>query len=252
MLASELKRLENSHKNIVQRNARKSQISLLHVENSVPFLNDNPANALHGQTIFLKLHHFHSRTMFLLSLSPHIFGSAASDLILFIYCRIPCILPRAYRGLFTASQIYESKKLLLHMGTRPLVPQETSTKLDVKRIWSGIVARERLDTWFQQTPVRGLKLFDESSGIKILPGPREDIRAAYFMFNHVHFDSWTLTNMSGHSKTTSAFFYGTLMHPKILTRVIGNDGSHLEICPAVLKVIRCRDIACTTLDWSAH
>ncbi|KAG7451186.1 uncharacterized protein BT62DRAFT_990816 [Guyanagaster necrorhizus] len=32
----------------------------------------------------------------------------------------------------------------------------------------------------------------------------------------------------------SAFFYGTLMHPKILTKVIKNDGSHLEICPAVL------------------
>ncbi|KAI0322579.1 hypothetical protein OF83DRAFT_1161124 [Amylostereum chailletii] len=32
----------------------------------------------------------------------------------------------------------------------------------------------------------------------------------------------------------TAFFYGTLMHPKILQRVIGNDGSHLEICPALL------------------
>ncbi|KAF7327722.1 Phosphoric monoester hydrolase [Mycena kentingensis (nom. inval.)] len=32
----------------------------------------------------------------------------------------------------------------------------------------------------------------------------------------------------------SAFFYGTLMHPRILCRVIGNDGSHLKICPAVL------------------
>ncbi|KAJ7227221.1 hypothetical protein GGX14DRAFT_348174 [Mycena pura] len=32
----------------------------------------------------------------------------------------------------------------------------------------------------------------------------------------------------------SAFFYGTLMHPEILKRVIGNDGSHLYICPAVL------------------
>ncbi|KAJ6619785.1 hypothetical protein B0H10DRAFT_2024977 [Mycena sp. CBHHK59/15] len=32
----------------------------------------------------------------------------------------------------------------------------------------------------------------------------------------------------------SAFFYGTLMHPKILKRVIGNDGTHLKICPAVL------------------
>ncbi|KAJ6513219.1 hypothetical protein C8R45DRAFT_962852 [Mycena sanguinolenta] len=34
--------------------------------------------------------------------------------------------------------------------------------------------------------------------------------------------------------TSSAFFYGTLMHPKILTRVIHNDGSHLQICQAVL------------------
>lgn len=33
-----------------------------------------------------------------------------------------------------------------------------------------------------------------------------------------------------------AFFYGTLMHPKILERVIRNDGSHLEICPAALMV----------------
>jgi hypothetical protein len=36
------------------------------------------------------------------------------------------------------------------------------------------------------------------------------------------------------SETHKAFFYGTLMHPEILKRVIGNDGSHLEICPAVL------------------
>ncbi|EPQ52835.1 hypothetical protein GLOTRDRAFT_46720 [Gloeophyllum trabeum ATCC 11539] len=35
-------------------------------------------------------------------------------------------------------------------------------------------------------------------------------------------------------KTYAAFFYGTLLHPKILKRVIGNDGSHLQICPAVL------------------
>ncbi|KIK97759.1 hypothetical protein PAXRUDRAFT_135635 [Paxillus rubicundulus Ve08.2h10] len=32
----------------------------------------------------------------------------------------------------------------------------------------------------------------------------------------------------------SAFFYGTLMHPTILKRVIGNEGSHLQICPALL------------------
>ena len=39
-----------------------------------------------------------------------------------------------------------------------------------------------------------------------------------------------------HAQRYSAFFYGTLLHPKILKRVIGNDGSHLEICPAVLLV----------------
>ncbi|OJA20134.1 hypothetical protein AZE42_09306 [Rhizopogon vesiculosus] len=33
---------------------------------------------------------------------------------------------------------------------------------------------------------------------------------------------------------TSAFFYGTLMHPEILKRVIGNDGSGLQMCPALL------------------
>ncbi|KAJ7494766.1 hypothetical protein B0H11DRAFT_1857826 [Mycena galericulata] len=32
----------------------------------------------------------------------------------------------------------------------------------------------------------------------------------------------------------SAFFYGTLMHPKILRRVIGHDGDDLKICPAAL------------------
>ncbi|KAG1743432.1 hypothetical protein EDB19DRAFT_1698454 [Suillus lakei] len=32
----------------------------------------------------------------------------------------------------------------------------------------------------------------------------------------------------------SAFFYGTLMHPEILKRVIGNDGSQLQMCPALL------------------
>ncbi|PPQ67519.1 hypothetical protein CVT25_006060 [Psilocybe cyanescens] len=32
----------------------------------------------------------------------------------------------------------------------------------------------------------------------------------------------------------TAFFYGTLMHPKVLKSVIHNDGAHLELCPAVL------------------
>ncbi|KAI0649205.1 hypothetical protein C8Q79DRAFT_498429 [Trametes meyenii] len=32
----------------------------------------------------------------------------------------------------------------------------------------------------------------------------------------------------------SAFFYGTLLHPAILRRVIGHEGTQLEICPAIL------------------
>ncbi|KAH9980979.1 hypothetical protein BGW80DRAFT_1162287 [Lactifluus volemus] len=32
----------------------------------------------------------------------------------------------------------------------------------------------------------------------------------------------------------SAFFYGILIHPKILKRVLNNDASHLQICPAIL------------------
>ncbi|KAJ2997745.1 hypothetical protein NUW54_g7100 [Trametes sanguinea] len=34
----------------------------------------------------------------------------------------------------------------------------------------------------------------------------------------------------------SAFFYGTLLHPAILRRVIGHDGIQLQICPAILLV----------------
>lgn len=34
----------------------------------------------------------------------------------------------------------------------------------------------------------------------------------------------------------SAFVYGTLMHPKILKRVLHNDARHLKICPAILMV----------------
>ena len=34
----------------------------------------------------------------------------------------------------------------------------------------------------------------------------------------------------------SAFFYGILLHPKILKRVLNNDASHLQICPAILTV----------------
>ncbi|EIM91234.1 uncharacterized protein STEHIDRAFT_50247 [Stereum hirsutum FP-91666 SS1] len=40
--------------------------------------------------------------------------------------------------------------------------------------------------------------------------------------------------MSVGTGTHAAFFYGTLMHPKILRRVIGHEGDRLEICPAVL------------------
>lgn len=35
-----------------------------------------------------------------------------------------------------------------------------------------------------------------------------------------------------------AFFYGTLMHPDIIRKVIGNDGSHLRAAPAILQVSR--------------
>lgn len=34
----------------------------------------------------------------------------------------------------------------------------------------------------------------------------------------------------------SAFFYGTLVHPEILKRVIGHEGSYLQISPALLPV----------------
>lgn len=34
----------------------------------------------------------------------------------------------------------------------------------------------------------------------------------------------------------SIFVYGTLMHPAILKRVIASDGSHLELCSAILYV----------------
>jgi hypothetical protein len=37
-------------------------------------------------------------------------------------------------------------------------------------------------------------------------------------------------------KMVSAFFYGTLMHPKIFKRVIQNEGTHLTIAPAALLV----------------
>ncbi|CBQ69802.1 conserved hypothetical protein [Sporisorium reilianum SRZ2] len=39
-------------------------------------------------------------------------------------------------------------------------------------------------------------------------------------------------------KGKSLFFYGTLVHPKILARVIGNDGAHLEVQNGVLDGAR--------------
>ncbi|KAJ7593223.1 hypothetical protein C8J56DRAFT_930596 [Mycena floridula] len=33
---------------------------------------------------------------------------------------------------------------------------------------------------------------------------------------------------------SATFFYGTLMHPAILKRVIGNEAEHLQVCSAVL------------------
>ena len=47
------------------------------------------------------------------------------------------------------------------------------------------------------------------------------------------------------SQKYTAFFYGTLLHPAILRRVIGHEGQKLEICPALLLVsisaMSCRD-----------
>ncbi|KAL0571522.1 hypothetical protein V5O48_010438 [Marasmius crinis-equi] len=40
--------------------------------------------------------------------------------------------------------------------------------------------------------------------------------------------------MTTSTDSYSAFFYGTLMHPKVLQRVIGLDSRHLQIAPAVL------------------
>jgi hypothetical protein len=50
----------------------------------------------------------------------------------------------------------------------------------------------------------------------------------------------------------SAFFYGTLMHPKILKRVLHNDASHLQICPAILMVccFPLNELHCIAADTS--
>ncbi|TCD65235.1 mitochondrial Homoaconitase [Steccherinum ochraceum] len=46
-------------------------------------------------------------------------------------------------------------------------------------------------------------------------------------------------------QTHTAFFYGTLIHPAILRRVIGHSGPDLQICPALLlsKTIFQRDLS---------
>jgi hypothetical protein len=38
------------------------------------------------------------------------------------------------------------------------------------------------------------------------------------------------------AETYDAFFYGTLLHPEILRKVLRNKLSHLQIAPAILKV----------------
>lgn len=53
------------------------------------------------------------------------------------------------------------------------------------------------------------------------------------------------------SPSYTAFFYGTLLHPSILRRVIGHHGAELEICPALLLVsvppkLRCESLATNT------
>lgn len=45
-----------------------------------------------------------------------------------------------------------------------------------------------------------------------------------------------MRNWASHgTRMTTAFFYGTLMHPQILLHVVGNDGAHLALCPAILS-----------------
>lgn len=44
-------------------------------------------------------------------------------------------------------------------------------------------------------------------------------------------------------QTYSAFFYGTLLHPKVLKRVINNNGDHLKIAPAVLNGYRRHEVS---------
>ncbi|KAH7884324.1 hypothetical protein F5I97DRAFT_1812660 [Phlebopus sp. FC_14] len=47
----------------------------------------------------------------------------------------------------------------------------------------------------------------------------------------------------------AAFFYGTLIHPEILKRVIGNAGSHLSICPALLLDHTRHQITASNCDY---
>ncbi|KAG5643018.1 hypothetical protein DXG03_001756 [Asterophora parasitica] len=50
----------------------------------------------------------------------------------------------------------------------------------------------------------------------------------------------------------SAFFYGTLMHPKVLQRVIKHEGADLEISPAVLLVCRSVKLPATSAELISH
>lgn len=46
----------------------------------------------------------------------------------------------------------------------------------------------------------------------------------------------TSQGLSPINTMTSAFFYGILIHPKILKRALNNDASHLRFSPAILTV----------------
>ena len=46
----------------------------------------------------------------------------------------------------------------------------------------------------------------------------------------------TAQSSASEQQTYNAFFYGTLLHPKVLRRVIRHTGANLKISPAVLEV----------------
>jgi hypothetical protein len=43
-----------------------------------------------------------------------------------------------------------------------------------------------------------------------------------------------IVKVASSSPSDTVFLYGTLMHPEVLKKVIGNQGLHLQIAPAVL------------------